>query len=717
MAPNRFEGERTDAAPLGKPLKFEFSGKTASNRFLKAAMTERLSSWDPQDLPKRGVPSKELVNVYRRWGEGQFGVILTGNVMVDYDQLEAAGNPIVPRDAEFSGERFDAFKELATESKKHGSLIVAQVSHPGRQVDENINPHPISASDVQLEGNVMGMTFGKPRAMEKKDFEEVIGGFAHAAEFLYKAGYDGVELHGAHGYLLAQFLSPSTNKRTDQYGGSLLNRSRLIFEISDAIRERVPDKSFIISIKLNSVEFQEGGFSTDDCKDLCVELEKHNFDFVELSGGTYQSLAFGHKRESTKKREAFFLDFADSIVPQLKKTKAYVTGGLRSVEAMVQALNSVHGVGLARPITHEFDLPAKILAGKVQGALHYKLDEQDFGATNVAAGTQIRLVGKDRQPLDLTQDKYLQVFQKSMEQWGKEMGDNKNNSKYGYVDILGTELKPYGTPFPRYEQLGYNCIVIHTHGLGIAHGQTAGLVEQLPTASDVFTTTIGNVPAGAEIKVEVTYLGELKHDAQIDGVRLTIPTIIAPRYGSYPGKLITSHTQSNGGIKITVDAEVLTGCHIVFLQSPSHPLAVTLGRTSIAPDAEPSFQKASATLSLGTAELEKDFILQMKATNTGNPVAILETHPTIRNQRALMATLVPMFQLPAEKPEIAFLYDRSGSMDSKMNKLKLALCLFVKSLSVGFRHSFLWDRSQTYDHSSVEEAMNRIDTFSANYDL
>ncbi|KAH6648656.1 hypothetical protein BKA67DRAFT_521921 [Truncatella angustata] len=447
MVSNRIEGEPTDAAPLGKPLKFEFSGKTASNRFLKAAMTERLSSWDAKDLPKRGIPSKELINVYKRWGEGGFGVILTGNVMVDYDQLEAAGNPIVPREAEFSGERFEAFRELATESKKQGSLIVAQVSHPGRQVSDNINPHPISASDVQLEGNVMGMTFAKPRAMEKKDFDAVIGGFAHAAEFLYKAGYDGVELHGAHGYLLAQFLSPTTNKRTDQYGGSLLNRARIIFEISDAIRERVPDKSFSISIKLNSVEFQDGGFSTDDCKDLCVELEKHNFDFVELSGGTYQSLGFQHKRESSKKREAFFLDFADAIVPQLKKTKAYVTGGLRSVDAMVKALGSVHGVGLARPISHEFDLPNKILAGKVNGALDYKLDEQDFGITNVAAGTQIRLVGNDKEPLDLTQDKYLDVFKKSMEQWGKEMAEDKNQAKYGYVDIRGTELKPYGTSY------------------------------------------------------------------------------------------------------------------------------------------------------------------------------------------------------------------------------------------------------------------------------
>jgi 2,4-dienoyl-CoA reductase-like NADH-dependent reductase (Old Yellow Enzyme family) len=150
----------------------------------------------------------------------------------------------------------------------------------------------------------------------------------------------------------------------------------------------VPDKSFSLSIKINSVEFQEGGFSTDDCKDLCVALEEHGFDFVELSGGTYQSLAFEHKRDSTKKREAFFLDFAEAIVPQLRKTKAYVTGGLRSVGAMVKALDTVHGIGLARPVCNEFDLPAKILSGEAQGAVAHKLDEQDFGTTNLAAGTQ-----------------------------------------------------------------------------------------------------------------------------------------------------------------------------------------------------------------------------------------------------------------------------------------------------------------------------------------
>ncbi|QPG94157.1 hypothetical protein C2857_005018 [Epichloe festucae Fl1] len=197
------------------------------------------------------------------------------------------------------------------------------------------------------------MWFAKPRAMEKRDIDDVIEGFAHAAEYLHRAGYDGIELHGAYGYLLAQFLSPTTNKRTDQYGGSLLNRARIMLDINDAIRARVPGS------------FSEGAFSTQDCRDLCAALEQVGFDFVELSGGTYEASAFHHREESTKKREAFFLEFADVIVPALNKTKVYVTtGGFRTANAMVKALDTVHGVGLGRPVCDEFDLPRKILDGE-----------------------------------------------------------------------------------------------------------------------------------------------------------------------------------------------------------------------------------------------------------------------------------------------------------------------------------------------------------------
>ncbi|KAI1381388.1 hypothetical protein F4677DRAFT_123910 [Hypoxylon crocopeplum] len=446
MPIKRYESEPADFTPLGEPLHFEFSGKTAINRFHKAPITERLATWHPTDLSKRGIPTEELINVYRRWGEGGYGMIATGNVMFDPDQLEASGNLIIPTDAPFEGERYQAYRKLATEAKKHGSLVVAQISHPGRQVFAHCKNQPVSASAVPLKLNFLGHDFRAPRAATEQDILDIKKGFVHAAEYCYAAGFDGVELHGAHGYLLAQFLAYTTNKRTDKYGGPLENRARIIFEIANEIRERIPDKTFILGIKINSVEFQEGGFSTDDCRLLCLELEKHGFDFVELSGGTYEALAFSHKRESSKQREAFFLDFADMIVPELTKTKAIVTGGLRSVGAMIKALSIVQGIGLGRPACHEFDFPKRILSGEVMGAIDSLLDEQNYVITDVAAGAQVRLVSQGKAPVDMTREDIFAAFVKSMEGWVKANTDDHDGKLVGWADIEGVEVFPYGTP-------------------------------------------------------------------------------------------------------------------------------------------------------------------------------------------------------------------------------------------------------------------------------
>ncbi|KAK4171677.1 von Willebrand factor type A domain-containing protein [Triangularia setosa] len=269
-----------------------------------------------------------------------------------------------------------------------------------------------------------------------------------------------------------------------------------------------------------------------------------------------------------------------------------------------------------------------------------------------------------------------------------------------------------------------------TFNKAVAQGQVAGLLEQSFEASDVFTTTVGNIPANASLQVEITYLGELKHDAQVDGIRFTIPTTIAPRYGNYPGELLKSvEFGLTKGISITVDAEMPNGSQIKSVQSPSHPIAVTVGNTSVgaAKGVEMSLQKASATLTLGTTELDKDFILHVVATNTANPVAVLETHPTIPNHRALMATLVPKFNLPSSKPEIVFVCDRSGSMadGKRIPNLKAALHLFLKSLPLGVKFNICsfgsrWDfmfpeGSRTYDASSLAHATQYVDGISANY--
>ncbi|KAK6212136.1 von willebrand domain containing protein [Colletotrichum tabaci] len=269
-----------------------------------------------------------------------------------------------------------------------------------------------------------------------------------------------------------------------------------------------------------------------------------------------------------------------------------------------------------------------------------------------------------------------------------------------------------------------------TYDNAVAKGQTAGILEQLPDASDVFTSSVANVPPGAEVAVEIEYLGELKHDAGVDGIRLTIPTTIAPRYGAYPGTLLdkpSNVSAAQDGITIVVDAEVPAGSVIKSIQSPSHPIAVSIGSTSTTKaDATPSLQLASATLSLGTAQLDRDFIVQVIATNTSNPVAVLETHPTIPHQQALMATLVPRFKMAATtKPEVVFICDRSGSMQgARMTDLRDALRVFLKSLPVGAMfnicsfgsgHSFLFDKSVTYDQNTLEAAMRHVDTFAADF--
>ncbi|KAH7230458.1 von Willebrand factor type A domain-containing protein [Fusarium redolens] len=256
-----------------------------------------------------------------------------------------------------------------------------------------------------------------------------------------------------------------------------------------------------------------------------------------------------------------------------------------------------------------------------------------------------------------------------------------------------------------------------------ASGQTAGLFKQSLEAADTFTTTIGNIPAGEKVQVDITYLGELKHDAQVDGLRFTIPTQIVPRYGDSQS-LPSSNVIQKEGMSFTIDAEMPDGSAIKSIQSPSHPLSVEIGTTSTTKSQDPSLQRASATLQQSTTHLEQDFVVQVVATKLGEPSAILETHPTIPNQRAIMTTLVPKFKLPAGKPEIVFICDRSGSMGGQIPGLKTALQIFLKSLPVGVkfnicsfgsRFSFLWDRSQTYSQETLDKAVQHVETFDSDY--
>ncbi|OAV99977.1 hypothetical protein PTTG_01421 [Puccinia triticina 1-1 BBBD Race 1] len=354
---------------LSQPIQFK-GGLNALNRTLKSAMTERLCTYDDVDLDARGKPTPEYEELYRVWSEGKIGTIILGNIPVHREYLEAKGNAIIDKDSPW--DPVEAFKPVISAAKAHGSLVIGQLTHAGRQTPFQVNPNPVSASETQSPPS-FGMNFGKARALSVDEIQDVVDRFAYGAEVLYKAGADGAQLHGAHGYLLSQFLSPRVNKRTDQYGGSFENRSRIVFEIIDAVKKRVPDPKFILSIKYNSHDFIEGGFTKEDSQVMAKKLEAAGVELIELSGGTYELLPFEEKKESTLKREGFFLEFADRIRPHLSGASVLaVTGGFRTLDGMASAVSSKDRtcdvIGLARPLVFEPHFVADLLAGKTKKA-------------------------------------------------------------------------------------------------------------------------------------------------------------------------------------------------------------------------------------------------------------------------------------------------------------------------------------------------------------
>jgi 2,4-dienoyl-CoA reductase-like NADH-dependent reductase (Old Yellow Enzyme family) len=309
--------------PLSLPC-----GHTLTNRFCKSAMTEGLASAD-------GKATAALRRLYASWAKGGAALLFSGNIMIDRRYLERAGNVVVEDD---SG--IEALKSWAEVVRNHGSQLWAQISHPGRQCPRLVTLTPLAPSEVQL--SVAG-NFGKPRAMTETDILDVIARFARTAAVVKDAGFDGVQIHGAHGYLLSQFLSPRTNRRTDQWGGSLENRARLLLDVVRAVRGSV-GANYPISVKLNSSDFVQDGFTLEESIQVVRWLSEAGIDLLEISGGTYEQLEFfkAHDpdeiRDSTRQRESMFLKYAKSI-KAAANMPVMITGGFRTLAGMEAALH------------------------------------------------------------------------------------------------------------------------------------------------------------------------------------------------------------------------------------------------------------------------------------------------------------------------------------------------------------------------------------------
>jgi 2,4-dienoyl-CoA reductase-like NADH-dependent reductase (Old Yellow Enzyme family) len=337
---------------LGRPLSLP-CGAEIKNRFAKAAMSETLGTVDNRVTP-------ELSVLFGRWADGGSGLLITGNVMVDRRHLGEPNN--VALEDNRDGDRLRAWSSAGT---SNGTHLWIQLNHPGRQAPKIITPEPVAPSAVPL-GREFRAFFAPPRALSEAEIADIVRRFGNSARLAMQHGFTGVQIHGAHGYLVSQFLSPLTNRRTDRYGGDLEGRMRFAVEIYESIRGAT-GPGFPVSIKLNSADFQRGGFTEEESMIVAERFSSMGMDLIEISGGTYEApeMTGAVARDSTRQREAYFLQFAEAVRRRVK-APVMLTGGFRSARVMAEAVKTgaTDLIGLARPLVLEPDLPVRILRGE-----------------------------------------------------------------------------------------------------------------------------------------------------------------------------------------------------------------------------------------------------------------------------------------------------------------------------------------------------------------
>lgn len=323
-------------------------GVKIPNRFMKAAMSEGLGT-------KNYWPSDKLLELYKIWGKNKIGLVITGNVMVDTQHLGEPGNVVVENE-----KSIDLLEQWSESVTSQGNHIWMQINHPGKQVSKIISSHTVAPSAVPLD--LPG--FAKPRELRSDEIKEIIERFANTAMIAKKAKFSGVQIHGAHGYLIAQFLSPHHNQRKDEWGGSFENRMRFLVKIYQKMREKV-GTDFPIGIKINSTDFQRGGFSMEESLSAIKILSQLGIDLIEVSGGNYESPAMMGKSSQLNSREGYFRDFA-CLVKKNVEVPVALTGGLRQLSVMEMLIEEKEAdiVGLARPFAIYPDLIDKLLYEK-----------------------------------------------------------------------------------------------------------------------------------------------------------------------------------------------------------------------------------------------------------------------------------------------------------------------------------------------------------------
>ena len=341
---------------LAQPLTLS-NGSVLKNRIAKSAMSEALGTTDNRSTPR-------LERLYGAWADGGLGLCITGNVMVDRRAIGEPNNVAVEDESDL-----DALKRWAAAGTRNGTQLWMQINHPGKQTPKGLNRESVSPSAIPFRKD-MAAFFNTPRELTSAEIEEVVQRFGRTSAIAKKAGFTGVQIHGAHGYLVSQFLSPHHNQRSDEWGGTPEKRRRFVLAVLAEIRKQVgPD--FPIGIKLNSADFQRGGFTEEESLATIKALVDAGIDLVEISGGTYETPAMtGVMKETTRQREAYFLEFAEKA-RKIVKVPLMLTGGFRTAAGMSEAVGSgaIDLVGVARALAMEPNLPSRLLSG--QDPIHH----------------------------------------------------------------------------------------------------------------------------------------------------------------------------------------------------------------------------------------------------------------------------------------------------------------------------------------------------------
>lgn len=331
-------------------------GAVLPNRIAKAGMSEQLAARD-------GTVTDQLLRLYATWARSGAGLLITGNVVVDRTALVEPRNVIVDGDHVLPGLR--RWAEAAHET---GTQVWMQINHPGRVATVPFNRRPVGPAAAREP--VPGFNLRKPRELSATEIRGLVAVYARTAGLAVAAGFDGVQIHAAHGFLLSQFLSPRANTRTDHYGGDAAGRRRMLLETVAAVRDTI-GAEIPVSVKLNSADFQHGGFTELESLDVARALADSGVDLLEISGGNYAVPAMeGVAYRGRHATEAgYFLRYAGNV-REIVPIPLMLTGGLRTRASMEKAVaEGIDVIGVARPMAFIPDFPARILADELEPSI------------------------------------------------------------------------------------------------------------------------------------------------------------------------------------------------------------------------------------------------------------------------------------------------------------------------------------------------------------